>query len=71
MLEGRCRSGGLVLDFSFGAGWVEAAAVLSFGMRASAEGAYSGVLAPGLTWPNLQQLLHCLEGDEGYALSMM
>ena len=49
---------------SFGAGWI-GAGVLGFGMGASAEGAYSWVLTGGLTWPNLEQLLHCLEGDEG------
>ena len=45
----------------FGAGWV-GAVVLSFGMRASAEGAYSGVLAAGFDMAKSPAVIKLLGG---------
>ena len=69
-----CRGGdAAVKDWlevsTLGAGWV-GAAVLRFAWEPAQRGQTVGFLQRGLTWPNLQQLLHCLEGDEGYALSI-
>ena len=46
------------------AGWI-GAAMLLLAWGPAQRGHMVGFLQRNLTWPNLQQLLHCLQGDEG------